>query len=129
MRGLFVELLVDYFNRNYIFLSARKFHLRKGNGLPPKDAAKRTMTHAYVIQIAGRTAGIVARDHAGQAFHFFASNQVFRPLEGFAFPEAHLAERAAREIHKRGFFNLPGETEASAVARSLERNPPARRKI
>jgi hypothetical protein len=85
------------------------------------------MTHAYVIQIAGRTAGIVARDHAGQAFHFFASQQAFRPLEGVAFPEPHFAERAAREIHKRGFFHLPVETDASALARQGSRQLSARR--
>ena len=82
------------------------------------------MTHAYVIQIAGKTAGIVARDHAGQAFHFFASQQLFRPLEGVAFPEPHFAERAAREIHKRGFFRLPGETDYSALSRQTKRNSP-----
>ncbi len=60
------------------------------------------MTNAYVIQIAGRTAGIVARDHADQAYHFFASNQVFRPLEGIAFLRPDVAESAARRIYKSG---------------------------
>ena len=85
------------------------------------------MTQAYVIQIAGRTAGIVARDHADEAFHFFASQQLFRPLEGVAFPEAHFAERAAREMHKRGFFQRPEETEASALERRGARYASARR--
>jgi hypothetical protein len=58
------------------------------------------MTHAYVIQIAGRTAGIVARDHADQAFRFFASNQTFLPLEGVLFAEPEKAERAARRLFK-----------------------------
>ncbi len=84
------------------------------------------MTHAYVIQINGRTAGIVARDHAGQAFHFFASNHLFRPLEGVPFPEPHFAERAARQIHKHGHFHLPPR---AAVARGAEGNPPAGRDI
>jgi hypothetical protein len=56
------------------------------------------MTNAYVIQIAGRTAGIVARDHADQSFHFFASSQAFVGLEGRAFAEPLHAERAARRI-------------------------------
>jgi hypothetical protein len=56
------------------------------------------MTNAYVIQIAGRTAGIVARDRADQSFHFFASCQTFVGLEGRAFAEPHQAERAARRI-------------------------------
>jgi hypothetical protein len=58
------------------------------------------MTHAYVIQIAGRTAGIVARDHSDQAFRFFASNQTFLPLEGVLFAEPEKAERAARRLFK-----------------------------
>jgi hypothetical protein len=56
------------------------------------------MANAYVIQIAGRTAGIVARDHADQSFHFFASSQAFVGLEGRAFAEPLHAERAARRI-------------------------------
>jgi hypothetical protein len=87
------------------------------------------MAHAYIIQIAGRTAGIVARDHAGQAFHFFASQQAFQPLEGVAFSDPHFAERAAREIHKRGFFYLPGETDSTALARRADRNSSAPRDI
>ena len=45
------------------------------------------MTHAFVIQIAGRTAGIVARDAADHACHFFASSPAYRVLEGVAFQE------------------------------------------
>jgi hypothetical protein len=85
------------------------------------------MTDAYVIQIAGRTAGIVARDHADQAFHFFASNHAYRPLEGVAFHEPHQAERAARQIHKSGYFRRPRETEICAAARSARNNAFARR--
>ncbi|MDR3424328.1 MAG: hypothetical protein P4M13_04520 [Alphaproteobacteria bacterium] len=63
------------------------------------------MSHAYVIQIAGRTAGIVARDHDGQAFRFLASNQTFNPLEGVLFAEPELAERAARRlVNSRGML-------------------------
>lgn len=58
------------------------------------------MPHAFVIQIAGRTAGIVARDHNGQAFRFFASSQTFVPLEGALFAEPEQAERAARRLFK-----------------------------
>jgi hypothetical protein len=56
------------------------------------------MSHAYIIQIAKQTAGIVARDHAGQAFRFFASSQTFHPLEGVLFNEPQQAEHAARGI-------------------------------
>jgi hypothetical protein len=69
------------------------------------------MTHAYVIQIAGRTAGIVARDHTNQAFHFFASSRAYRPLEGVAFLQPEMAERAARQIHKQGSLHAPPKPE------------------
>jgi hypothetical protein len=58
------------------------------------------MSHAYIIHIAGRVAGIVARDHGGQAFRFFASSRIFDPLEGALFDEPLLAERAARQVFK-----------------------------
>ena len=57
------------------------------------------MIHAFVIQIAGRTAGIVARDAADHACHFFASSPAYRLLEGVAFQEPEQAERAARKVH------------------------------
>jgi hypothetical protein len=87
------------------------------------------MAHAYVIQIAGRTAGIAARDHSGQAFHFFASNHLFRTLEGVAFPEPHLAERAARQIQKYGWRHLAPHAATETVERGARRNPPVARGI
>jgi len=57
------------------------------------------MTHAFVIQIAGRTAGIVAGDPADHACHFFASSPAYRVLEGVAFQEPEQAERAAWKVH------------------------------
>jgi hypothetical protein len=57
------------------------------------------MTHAFVIQIAGRTAGIVARDPADHACHFFASSTTYRVLGGVAFQEPEHAERAVRKVH------------------------------
>ena len=87
------------------------------------------MGQAYVIQIAGRTAGIVARDHSGQAFHFFASDRLFRPLEGVAFHEPHLAERAARQIHKQGCFHLAPQGGTAVVECGAVRNRPAARAI
>jgi hypothetical protein len=65
------------------------------------------MTHAFVIQIAGRTAGIVARDHTGQTFRFFASHPTFHRLEGVCFAEPAMAERAARRL-----FSSRGTLEA-----------------
>jgi len=57
------------------------------------------MTHAFVIQIAGRNAGIVARDAADHACHFFAFSPAYRVLEGVAFQEPEQAERAVRKVH------------------------------
>jgi len=80
------------------------------------------MTHAYVIQIAGHTAGIVARDHAGQAFRFFASNQTFHPLEGVLFNEPEQAERAARRLFKaRGLLGPVNIDDLTAIGRPARR--------
>lgn len=57
------------------------------------------MTHAFALLIAGRTAGIVARDAADRAYHFFAASPAYRVLEGVAFQEPEQAERAARKVH------------------------------
>jgi hypothetical protein len=74
------------------------------------------MTDAYVIQVAGRTAGIVARDQAGQAYYFFAASHAFHPLEGLAFEAPHQAERAVRGFSAQNNF-LRG---ASAVPRAAK---------
>ena len=55
------------------------------------------MSDAFVIEISGRTAGIVARDHAAQRFHFFAASHFFNAPEKRAFRSPGEAERAARE--------------------------------
>jgi hypothetical protein len=67
---------------------------------PSDGAVTNLMTHAFVIQIAGQTAGIVARDHTGQTFRFFASHPTFHPLEGVCFAEPAFAERAARRLFR-----------------------------
>jgi hypothetical protein len=58
------------------------------------------MSCAYGIQIAGRTAGVVARDHSGQAYRFFASSQTFHALDGVLFDAPEQTERAARRLAK-----------------------------
>ena len=55
------------------------------------------MSDAFVIEISGRTAGIVARDHGAQRFHFFAASHFFNALEKRAYRSPGEAERAARE--------------------------------
>lgn len=56
------------------------------------------MPDAYVVQVGGRTAGIVVRDNAGETFSFFAATHTFNTLEGKQFLQPHAAERAAREL-------------------------------
>lgn len=63
------------------------------------------MPDAYVIQIGGRTAGIVARDGRDQAFNFFAATHVFNAMEGERFDNPAAAEKMARHLAKYG--NLP----------------------
>jgi hypothetical protein len=54
------------------------------------------MSHAYIIEVAGQTAGIIAADTRG--FRFHVSNTAFQPLEGRAFSTPQAAERAARAL-------------------------------
>jgi len=56
------------------------------------------MSDAYVVEVFGRTAGIVVRDPLAEAFYFYAATQAFSALEGQEFREPHAAEHAARQI-------------------------------
>ncbi len=67
------------------------------------------MPDAYVIQISGRTAGIVARDGRDRAFNFFAASNAFNAMEGQSFADPLAAERVARYLAKYG--SLPRRTE------------------
>ncbi len=60
------------------------------------------MADAYVIEVAGHTAGIVARDHRREAFTFFASHHIFHALEGRRFADPSAATRAARTLVEQG---------------------------
>ena len=53
------------------------------------------MPSAHIVEVGGRTAGIVVREHGG--FRFFASERAFYSLEGALFRTADQAARAARE--------------------------------
>ena len=53
------------------------------------------MASAHIVEVGGRTAGIVVREHGG--FRFFASERGFHSLEGAVFRTADQAARAARE--------------------------------
>lgn len=50
------------------------------------------MSTAYVIEVRGETAGIIAREERG--FRFYASSNRFNALEGEAFSSPRQAERA-----------------------------------
>ena len=67
------------------------------------------MPDAYVIQVSGRTAGIVARDGHDLAFNFFAASHAFKAMEGHSFADPLAAERTARHLAKHG--NLPRRTD------------------
>jgi len=60
------------------------------------------MPDAYVIQVSGRTAGIVARDGRDHCFNFFAASHLFEAMEGQSFADPLAAERAARYLAKHG---------------------------
>lgn len=54
------------------------------------------MSHAYVIEVFDRTAGIVVAEERG--FRFFSSEPAFDTLEGDHFGSARAAERAAKAL-------------------------------
>eukprot|EP01037_Dinobryon_pediforme_P015223 gene15223-15368_t len=63
------------------------------------------MFSAYIIEIGDEAAGIIALDRNGapnarKKFHFYASSQVFFPLEGQEFTSAAAAQRAAKSLWK-----------------------------
>ncbi|WP_374308203.1 hypothetical protein [Methylocella sp.] len=72
------------------------------------------MRNAYVIQIGGRTAGIVARDGADRSYNFFAASHAFNAMEGLHFDDPAAAERMARHLARHG--GLPRRTTAEPPA-------------
>jgi hypothetical protein len=64
------------------------------------------MSDAYVIEVAGHTVGIVAREAGHEGFKFFSSSHDFNVMEGDTFADPSVAERAARHLARHG--NLPG---------------------
>jgi hypothetical protein len=76
------------------------------------------MPDAYIIQIGGRTAGIVARDSRDHSFNFFAAAGAFDALEGHRFADPLAAERAARHLAKHG--NLPRRLDHTPLSSPLQ---------
>jgi hypothetical protein len=60
------------------------------------------MPDAYIIEVCGRTAGIVARDSQSHSFNFFSAARPFNIMEGQRFSDPLAAERVARMIAKHG---------------------------
>lgn len=54
------------------------------------------MSKAYIIEIHGRTAGIITADERG--YRFFSSERAFDGLDGQQFRSPRHAERAARAL-------------------------------
>jgi hypothetical protein len=69
------------------------------------------MPDAYVIEVFGRTAGIVARDSQSNSFNFFSAAPRFNAIEGQRFSDPLAAERAARVLAQYGSLPRRGETE------------------
>ena len=85
------------------------------------------MPDAYVIQIGGRTAGIVARDGLDLRFNFFAASHDFNVLECRSFPDPLTAERAARHLATYGSLSrrvesltIPSKRAVRACKRGCE---------
>lgn len=60
------------------------------------------MPDAYVIEVGGRTVGIVARDSQNNCFNFFSAARAFNSMEGQRFSDPLSAERMARTLAKHG---------------------------
>ena len=71
------------------------------------------MPDACVVEVSGRTAGIVARDSQNNSFNFYSAVPRFNAIEGQRFSDPLAAERAARMLAQYGSFPRRGETEYS----------------
>lgn len=60
------------------------------------------MLDAYIIEVSGRTAGIVARDSRDDAFNFYAAARMFEAMEGKSFLDPVAAETAALHLARHG---------------------------
>ena len=88
------------------------------------------MPDAYVIEVSGRTAGIVARDSHSNSFNFFSAAPRFNAIEGQRFSDPLAAEGAAPMLAKYGSLprgaakrNISAQTPAGAVSVSRRCGP------
>ena len=80
------------------------------------------MTDAYIVEVDGRTAGIVVRDRSDQAFGFVAAANAFISLEGRHFAAPGEAERAARGLVRQPSASR-GRPAASHFSPSTKNQP------
>ncbi len=59
------------------------------------------MSSATIIEIGDQAVGLVTRDSASGAFHFFASDSRLHALEGQPFGKLRQVEQRARELIAR----------------------------
>lgn len=82
---------------------------------------------AYVIEVGGCTAGIVARDSNSHSFNFFSAARAFNVMEGQRFSDPLAAERMARMLAKNGSLLTPSKLASPPANRTapvwLEGNP------
>ena len=72
------------------------------------------MPDAYVIEVSGRTAGIVARDSQNNSFNFYSAVPRFNSIEGQRFSDPLAAERGAHMLAKHGSLPRRRKTKYSA---------------
>lgn len=70
------------------------------------------MADAYIIEVEGRTAGIVTREHGREAFTFYASDPAFYHLEGQRFATPAAATRVALSVLRQVKPRVPRATPA-----------------
>jgi hypothetical protein len=76
------------------------------------------MPDAYVIEVFGQTAGIVARDSQSNSFKFFSAAPRFNAMEGEYFPDPLAAESAARMLAQ--YERAPHVANAESVKESYQ---------
>lgn len=97
--------MIDPFKRASVFdqaMALRQMASSTDPGSPPSDLETHpdgSTANAYVIEVRGEAAGIVARD--GQGFRFYACSQRFNHLEGTTFASPRDAELAALLVGRR----------------------------
>jgi len=63
-------------------------------------ARENVMFHAYIIEVGGEPAGVLAREGEGKLFRFHATARAYETLEGRIFADPWAAQRAARLARK-----------------------------